>query len=101
VFANKENIMSTRTIKKLVLHRETLRTISGARLTGVYGGVHGDTAPCTITIYSRTCNTDACPGDARIQDHTINDTVYRPGNNGAPAQNDTVYHGGRGRAIPI
>jgi hypothetical protein len=94
--------MSTRNIKKLVLHRETLRTISGTHLDGVYGGVvNGDTAPCTITIYSRQCDSSACPGKGRIQDHTINDTVYRPGDNGTPVQNDTVYHGGRGRAIPV
>jgi hypothetical protein len=93
--------MSTRTIKKLVLHRETLRTISGAQLGGVHGGVNGDTAPCTITIYSRACDTDTCPGKARIQDHTVNDTVYRPGDNGAPVQNDTVYRDGGGRVVAI
>lgn len=94
--------MSTRTIKKLALHRETLRTISGAVLDGVHGGiVHGDTVPCTITIQSRACASDACPGKARIHDRTFNDTVYRPGDDRAPAQNDTVYHGGRGRVIPL
>jgi hypothetical protein len=94
--------MSTRTIKKLVLHRETLRTIAGPQLGGVYGGVvNGDTAPCTITIYSRQCDSSACPGQGRIHDRTINDTVYRPGDGGGPVQNDTVYHGGGGRVIPV
>lgn len=91
---------TTRTLKKLVLHRETLRTISGAQLGTVVGGVNGDTAPCTLTIQTRNCDSTECPGKARLIDHTINDTVYHPGDS-APVENDTVYRGGRGRAIPV
>lgn len=85
--------MSTHNSRKLVLHRETLRTISGVQLAGVQGGA--ETTVCTITIQTRQC------AHAEIHDYSdINDTVYRPGDN-PPAQNDTVYRGGRGRIIPV
>lgn len=85
--------MSTRNTKKLFLQRETLRTISGAQLGGVQGGA--ETQVCTITIQTRQC------AHAELHDHLdVNDTVYRPGGN-PPAQNDTVYRGGRGRIIPV
>jgi len=85
--------MSTRTnLKKLVLHRETLRIIGRTELGGVNGG--GGTRECTVTI-----ETKQCPR-GRLQDHLdVNDTVYHPPGN-PPAQNDTVYHGG-GRIVAI
>jgi len=84
--------MSNRIFNKLVLNRETLRTLSSVDLAGVQGG--GETQACTITIETRQCEV------ARLHDKAdVNDTVYRPGCN-PPAQNDTVYRGG-GRIVPV
>jgi hypothetical protein len=84
--------MSTHHRKKLALHRETLRTISGVNLADIHGGV--DTQACTLTVETRLCDR------AWIHDKLpINDTVYRPGDD-QPGQNDTVYRGG-GRVIPL
>ena len=78
---------------KLVLNRETLRTLRSVDLDGVHGGA--GTQACTVTIETRDCAV------ARLHDHAqVNDTVYRPDGN-APAQNDTVYRGGGSRAIPV
>ena len=84
--------MSSHPVSKLVLHRETLRTLRSVDLEGVHGG--GDTQACTVTIETRQCV-------ARLHDKIeVNDTVYRPGCE-PPAQNDTVYRGGRGRIVPV
>jgi hypothetical protein len=76
--------MSNTSLKKLALHRETLRTLEANDLGGVNGGTGGITGAVTGAITG-----------------VLNDTVFRPGKQKpAPAPSGTVYRGG-GKVIPV
>lgn len=74
-------------IKKLALHRETLRTLD----TDTLGEVNGGNRPA-----------DGSDGGGilgKAVSKLFNDTVYHPNGN-PPKLNDTVYRGG-GKIIPV
>ena len=45
---------------KLVLHRETLRSLERANLTEAAGGVPTIANSCTVTLCGHTCPTGGC-----------------------------------------
>ena len=66
-------------IKKLALHRETVRTLDTVDLDGVAGG--------------------GITGGIAALAKRFQDTVYRGGQK--PEVNDTVYRGGGSKIIPL
>jgi hypothetical protein len=83
----------TASIKKLALHRETLRTLDTAFLDEVYGGQAASSVGPKLTHLT---------GGIQGVAGNLNDTVYRPkSNDPKPQINDTVYRTGPAKIQPL